>query len=131
MTGMWRWKCLKNAVISSDFVFPMCQDTGTAIIMGKKGQQIWTGFSDEEALSKGVFNAYTQNNLRYSQMAPLSMYEEKNTGCNLPAQIEIYAVEGDAYRFLFIAKGGGSANKTYLYQETRAVLNPNSAGRFF
>ena len=114
---------LKNAVIASEFVFPMCQDTGTAIIMGKKGQQIWTGFSDEEALSKGVFDAYTKNNLRYSQMAPLSMYEEKNTGCNLPAQVEIYAVEGDAYKFLFIAKGGGSANKTYLYQETRAVLN--------
>ena len=117
---------LKNAVISADFVFPMCQDTGTAIIMGEKGQQVWTGFADEEALSKGVFNAYTQNNLRYSQMAPLSMYEEKNTGCNLPAQIEIYAVEGASYNFLFIAKGGGSANKTYLYQETRAVLNPKT-----
>jgi len=113
-------------VIASDFIFPMCQDTGTAIIMGKKGQQIWTGFSDEEALSKGVFDAYTKNNLRYSQMAPLSMYEEKNTGCNLPAQVEIYATEGDAYQFLFIAKGGGSANKTYLYQETKAVLNPKT-----
>ncbi|MBC2715110.1 MAG: fumarate hydratase [Desulfobacteraceae bacterium] len=117
---------LKNAVISADFVFPMCQDTGTAIIMGKKGQQIWTGFSDEEALAKGVFNAYTKNNLRYSQMAPLSMYEEKNTGCNLPAQVEVYATNGDAYEFLFIAKGGGSANKTYLYQETKAVLNPKT-----
>ena len=82
---------LKNAVIASDFIFPMCQDTGTAIIMGKKGQQVWTGYSDEEALSKGVFLAYTKNNLRYSQMAPLSMYDEKNTGCNLPAQVEIYA----------------------------------------
>ncbi len=121
---------LKNAVIASEFVFPMCQDTGTAIIMGKKGQQTWTGFSDEEALSRGVFNAYTQNNLRYSQMAPLSMYEEKNTGCNLPAQIDIYAVEGDAYKFLFIAKGGGSANKTYLYQETKAVLNPKTLVSF-
>ena len=121
---------LKNAVISSDFVFPMCQDTGTAIIMGKKGQQVWTGFSDEAALSKGVFNAYTKNNLRYSQMAPLTMYEEANTGCNLPAQVEIYAVEGDAYNFLFIAKGGGSANKTYLYQETRALLNPKTLVNF-
>jgi fumarate hydratase class I len=94
--------------------------------MGKKGQQVWTGFSDEQALSKGVFNAYTQTNLRYSQNAPLSMYEEKNTGCNLPAQVEIYATGGDAYKFLFIAKGGGSANKTYLFQETKAVLNPGT-----
>ncbi len=121
---------LKNAVIASDFVFPMCQDTGTAIVMGKKGQQIWTGFSDEEALSRGVFNAYTRNNLRYSQMAPLSMYEEKNTGCNLPAQVEIYATPGDEYTFLFIAKGGGSANKTYLYQETKAILNPKTLTAF-
>ena len=117
---------LKNAVISAEMEFPMCQDTGTAIIMGKKGQQVWTGFRDEEALSKGVFNAYTKGNLRYSQNAPLSMYEEKNTGCNLPAQVEIYATQGDAYKFLFIAKGGGSANKTYLYQETKAVLNPGA-----
>jgi len=115
---------LKNAVISADGVFPLCQDTGTAIVMGKKGQQIWTGFSDEEALSKGVFNAYTTCNLRYSQNAPLTMYEEKNTACNLPAQIDLHATEGDEYRFLFIAKGGGSANKTYLYQETKAVLTP-------
>jgi fumarate hydratase, class I len=117
---------LKNAVISAEMEFPMCQDTGTAIIMGKKGQQVWTGIGDEEALSKGVFNAYTKGNLRYSQNAPLSMYEEKNTGCNLPAQVEIYATQGDAYKFLFIAKGGGSANKTYLYQETKAVLNPGT-----
>jgi fumarate hydratase class I len=117
---------LKNAVISAEMEFPMCQDTGTAIVMGKKGQQVWTGFSDEKALSKGVFNAYTQTNLRYSQNAPLSMYEEKNTGCNLPAQVEIYATQGDTYKFLFIAKGGGSANKTYLYQETKAVLNPET-----
>jgi fumarate hydratase class I len=115
---------IKNAVISAEMEFPMCQDTGTAIVMGKKGQQVWTGFSDEQALSKGIFNAYTTNNLRYSQNAPLSMYAEKNTGCNLPAQIEIYATGGDAYKFLFIAKGGGSANKTYLFQETKAVLNP-------
>jgi len=121
---------LKNAVISAEMVFPMCQDTGTAIIMGKKGQRIWTGFSDEAALSKGVFNAYTKANLRYSQLAPLSMYQEKNTACNLPAQIELYAMEGDAYNFLFIAKGGGSANKTFLYQETKAVLNPSSLIKF-
>jgi fumarate hydratase class I len=117
---------LKNAVISADGVFPMCQDTGTAIVMGKKGRQIWTSGSDEAALSRGVFDAYTRNNLRYSQNAPLTLYEEKNTGCNLPAQIEIYATADDAYRFLFIAKGGGSANKTYLFQETKAVLNPDT-----
>ena len=115
---------LKNAVISAAMVFPMCQDTGTAVIIGKKGQQVWTGYSDEAALSRGVFNAYTRNNLRYSQNAPLSMYAEVNTGCNLPAQIDLYATEGEAYKFLFIAKGGGSANKTYLYQETKAVLSP-------
>ncbi|MBS3755340.1 MAG: fumarate hydratase [Desulfobacterales bacterium] len=114
---------LKNAVISSEFVFPMCQDTGTAVIIGKKGQQVWTGGGDEEALSKGVFDAYTQNNLRYSQQAPLDMYIEKNTGCNLPAQIELYATEGGAYEFLFVAKGGGSANKTFLYQQSKALLN--------
>ncbi len=114
---------LKNAVISSEFVFPMCQDTGTAVIIGKKGQQVWTGGGDEAALSKGVFNAYTQNNLRYSQQAPLDMYTEKNTGCNLPAQIELYATEGGAYEFLFVAKGGGSANKTFLYQQSKALLN--------
>ena len=116
---------IKNAVISAEGVFPMCQDTGTAVIIAKKGQKVWTGYSDEEALSKGVFNAYRKNNLRYSQNAPLTMYEEKNTSCNLPAQVDIYATQGDAYRFLFIAKGGGSSNKTYLYQETKAVLNPD------
>lgn len=115
---------LKNAVISADMVFPMCQDTGTAIVIGKKGERVWTFGGDEKALSEGVFNAYTRNNLRYSQNAPLSMFEEKNTGCNLPAQVELYAADGDAYKFLFIAKGGGSANKTYLYQETKAILTP-------
>ncbi|MFP4451907.1 MAG: fumarate hydratase [Desulfobacterales bacterium] len=114
---------LKNAVISAEFVFPMCQDTGTAVILGKKGQQVWTGGNDEQALSKGVFDAYTKNNLRYSQNAPIDAYEEKNTGCNLPAQIELYAAQGDEYDFLFIAKGGGSANKTFLYQQTKAILN--------
>jgi fumarate hydratase, class I len=117
---------LKNAVIAAEMAFPMCQDTGTAIIMGKKGQQVWTGGGDEAALSKGVFNAYTQSYLRYSQNAPLTMYEEKNTACNLPAQIDIFATDGDAYTFLMMAKGGGSANKTYLYQETKAVLNPEA-----
>ncbi|MGD1986207.1 MAG: fumarate hydratase, partial [Desulfobacterales bacterium] len=115
---------LKNAVIAAEGEFPMCQDTGTAIVIGKKGQGVWTGYSDEEALSKGIFNAYTQGNLRYSQNAPLNMYDEQNTGTNLPAQIELYAVPGDEYHFLFLAKGGGSANKTYLFQETKAVLTP-------
>ncbi|ACN16319.1 FumA [Desulforapulum autotrophicum HRM2] len=114
---------LKNAVIAADMVYPMCQDTGTAIVMGKKGQGVWTGFDDEEALSKGVFTAYTENYLRYSQNAPITMYDEKNTRCNLPAQIDLYAVQGDEYRFLFMAKGGGSANKTFLFQMTKAVLN--------
>ncbi len=121
---------LKNAVIAAEGEYPLCQDTGTAIIMGKKGQQVWTGGGDEQALSRGVFNAYTRNNLRYSQNAPLTMYEEKNTGCNLPAQIELYATDGDHYTFLFIAKGGGSANKTYLYQETKAVLAPDTLVAF-
>ncbi|UCF95596.1 MAG: fumarate hydratase, partial [Desulfobacterales bacterium] len=116
---------LKNAVIAAEGVFPMCQDTGTAIVIGKKGQQVWTGYADEVALSQGVFNAYTGGNLRYSQNAPLTMYAEKNTACNLPAQIEIYAAPGDAYHFLFLAKGGGSANKTFLYQETKALLSPD------
>ena len=117
---------IKNAVISAEMEFPLCQDTGTAIIMGKKGQQVWADFNEGEALSRGVFNAYTQRNLRYSQNAPLTVYEEKNTGCNLPAQIDLLAVPGDAYKFLFVAKGGGSANKTYLFQETKAVLNPGT-----
>jgi fumarate hydratase class I len=113
---------LKNAVISAERVYPMCQDTGTALIMAKKGQQVWTWSDDEEELSKGVFKAYTENYLRYSQNAPLTMYEEKNTRTNLPAQIEIASVQGDEYRFLFMAKGGGSANKSNLFQMTKAVL---------
>jgi fumarate hydratase class I len=117
---------LKNAVISAEGDFPMCQDTGTAIVIGKKGQQVWTGDGDEAAIARGVYNAYTRNSLRYSQNAPLTMFEEQNTGCNLPAQIELYATPGDSYKFLCIAKGGGSANKTYLYQETKAVLNPDT-----
>ena len=121
---------LKNAIISAEMEFPMCQDTGTAIVMGKKGQRVWTAANDEEALAKGIYNAYTQLNLRYSQNAPLTMYEEKNTGCNLPAQIEIHAASDDEYKFLFIAKGGGSSNKTYLYQETKAVLNPKALASF-
>ena len=121
---------IKNAVIASEGVFPMCQDTGTAVVIGKKGQQVWTGGSDEEALSRGIYNAYTRNFLRYSQMAPLSMYEEKNTSCNLPAQIDLYATRGKNYTFLFIAKGGGSANKTFLFQETKAVLNPETLAPF-
>jgi fumarate hydratase class I len=121
---------LKNAIISAEGEFPMCQDTGTAVVIGKKGQQVWTGFLDEEAISKGIFNAYTKNNLRYSQNAPLTMYDEKNTGCNLPAQIELNATQGDDYKFLFIAKGGGSANKTYLYQETKATLTPENLVNF-
>lgn len=117
---------LKNASIASGRVLPMCQDTGTAIIMGKKGDRVFTGIDDEAALSKGVFDTYQTSNLRYSQLAPLTMYEEVNTKTNLPAQIELYATEGDSYKFLFMAKGGGSANKSYLYQQTKALLNPAS-----
>ncbi|MDI6795906.1 MAG: FumA C-terminus/TtdB family hydratase beta subunit [Desulfatibacillaceae bacterium] len=120
------WEMLQNARISAQGVFPLCQDTGTAIIVGEKGDHIYTGASDKKALSEGVRQAYTQKNLRYSQNAPVSMYDEKNTGCNLPAQIDIYSTEGHAYKFLFVAKGGGSANKTYLFQETKAILNPSS-----
>lgn len=121
---------LKNANIAAAGVLPMCQDTGTAIVMGKRGQQVLTEGGDEEALSRGIFDAYTQLNLRYSQMAPLTMWDEKNTGSNLPAQIELYANDGDAYKFLFMAKGGGSANKSFLFQETKAVLNETSMMKF-
>ncbi|WP_413103088.1 fumarate hydratase [Streptomyces sp. Inha503] len=121
---------LKNANIAAAGVLPMCQDTGTAIVMGKRGQNVLTQGGDEEALSRGVYDAYTKLNLRYSQMAPLTMWEEKNTGSNLPAQIELYATDGGAYKFLFMAKGGGSANKSFLYQETKAVLNEASMMKF-
>ncbi|MFZ5890411.1 MAG: fumarate hydratase [Myxococcota bacterium] len=117
---------LKNANIAAGFVLPSCQDTGTAIVMGKKGQFVLTGGGDEAAIAEGVQQVYETSNLRYSQLAPLDMYREKNTGSNLPAQIEIFATDGDAYKFLFMAKGGGSANKSYLYQETKALLNPKS-----
>jgi fumarate hydratase, class I len=115
---------LKNACIAAGGVLPMCQDTGTAIVMGKRGQHVLTDGRDDEHIARGVYDAYTKLNLRYSQLAPISMWEERNTGSNLPAQIEIYATGGDEYRFLFMAKGGGSANKSYLYQETKAVLSP-------
>ncbi len=121
---------LRNAEVSAHGVLPFCQDTGTAIILGKKGQRVWTGGGDEAALSEGVYNAYTKENLRYSQMAPLSMYEEINTECNLPAQIDLLATDGDSYDFLFVAKGGGSANKTFFYQETKALLNPANLEKF-
>src|SRR5579872_4037963 len=121
---------LKNANIAAGKVLPMCQDTGTAIVLGKKGQRVWTGGGDEAAISAGVRRTYTETNLRYSQVAPLGMYDEVNTGDNLPAQIEIYATDGDAYKFLFIAKGGGSANKTFLYQQSRATLNPKALIKF-
>ena len=115
---------LRNAEVACKGKLPLCQDTGTAIIHGEKGQQVWTGYCDEEAISRGVFDTYTQENLRYSQNAPLNMYDEVNTKCNLPAQIDIEATEGMEYKFLCVTKGGGSANKTYLYQETKALLNP-------
>jgi fumarate hydratase, class I len=121
---------LKNANIAAGGVLPMCQDTGTAIVMGKRGQNVLTDGADGEHIARGVFDAYTKLNLRYSQLAPLTMWDEKNTGSNLPAQIELYAAEGDAYKFLFMAKGGGSANKSYLYQETKAILNKASMLKF-
>ena len=117
---------LQNACIAAGGVLPMCQDTGTAIVMGKRGQQVLTDGRDDEHIARGVFGAYTKLNLRYSQLAPLSVYEEVNTGTNLPAQIELYATRGDEYHFLFITKGGGSANKSLLFQETKALLNPDS-----
>ena len=121
---------LKNAEIAAEGILPFCQDTGTAIVMGKKGQQVWTSGNDAEAISRGIYECYTKENLRYSQTAPLDMWNETNTGTNLPAQIEVYATEGEKYEFLFVAKGGGSANKTFLFQETKALLNPKSFEKF-
>lgn len=123
---------LRNAAISSGGVLPMCQDTGTAIIMGKRSETVLTGGDDEQALARGVYEAYQELNLRYSQMAPVTFWDEKNTGTNLPAQIEVFHKPGQepVYEFLFMAKGGGSANKTFLYQETKAVLNPKRLASF-
>ncbi len=117
---------LRNAEIAAKGELPFCQDTGTAIVHGEKGQRVYTGCDDAEKISRGVYDTYTTDNLRYSQNAPLNMYDEVNTGCNLPAQIDIHAGEGDEYHFVFVAKGGGSANKTYLYQETKAIINPKT-----
>ncbi len=121
---------LKNAEIAAEGILPFCQDTGTAIVMGKKGQQVWTGANDAEAISRGIYECYTRENLRYSQTAPLDLWQETNTGTNLPAQVDLYATEGAKYEFLFVAKGGGSANKTFLFQETKALLNPKSFEKF-
>ncbi|WP_233963895.1 class I fumarate hydratase FumA [Pectobacterium versatile] len=121
---------LRNSEISAKGILPTCQDTGTAIIVGKKGQNVWTGGNDAEALSKGVYNTFIEDNLRYSQNAALDMYQEVNTGTNLPAQIDLYSTEGEDYKFLFVTKGGGSANKTYLYQETKALLTPGKLKSF-
>jgi len=121
---------LRNAEVSAGMVLPFCQDTGTATVFAKKGQRVWTGVNDEEYLTRGIHDTYTKENLRYSQTIPLTVYEEKNSGNNLPAQIDIHATDGMEYSFLFVAKGGGSANKTYLFQETKALLNPDSLIKF-
>lgn len=121
---------LKNANIAANFVLPSCQDTGTAIVSGKRGQYVLTDGFDEKHLSQGIYDTYTGTNLRYSQVAPLDMYREVNTKTNLPAQIDLYATKGNEYHFLFIAKGGGSANKSYLYQQTKSLLNPKSLMKF-
>jgi fumarate hydratase class I len=122
---------MKNANISAGMILPSCQDTGTAIVVAKKGENVWVSGNDEEAISRGIHKTYTETNLRYSQLAPLNMYEEKNTGSNLPAQLDLSAVSGDEYKFLFITKGGGSANKSFLFQETKALLNPESIKQYF
>jgi fumarate hydratase class I len=121
---------LRNAEVASKFVLPFCQDTGTATVVAKKGQQVWTACQDAQEITRGIFQTYTEENLRYSQNAPLNLYDEVNTENNLPAQIDIYATEGMEYRFLFVAKGGGSANKSMLYQETKAVLTPQGLEKF-
>ena len=121
---------LLNQVVAANGQLPTCQDTGTAIVYAGKGEKVYTGVNDAACLSKGIFNTYQNKNLRYSQIAPLSMFDEKNTGTNLPAQIDIHATEGDAYEFLFIAKGGGSANKTFLYQQTKSLLTPENLKKF-
>ena len=121
---------LKNTVIAAKGDLPWCQDTGTAIVIGKKGEQVWTNANDAEYLSKGIYTTYKEKNLRYSQVVPFSMFEEKNSGTNLPAQIDIYSKEGNTYEFLFITKGGGSANKTFLYQQTKSLLNEESLTKF-
>lgn len=124
------YNLLQNAVIAAEGQLPSCQDTGTAIVIGKKGQNVYTGVEDAEYLSRGIYNTYQERNLRYSQIAPLNMFDEKNTGTNLPAQIDLYATKGNSYEFLFLAKGGGSANKTYLYQQTKSLLNEESLTKF-
>jgi fumarate hydratase, class I len=124
------YNLLQNAVVAVDGELPSCQDTGTAIVMAKKGEDVYTGIDDAEWLSKGIFNTYQEKNLRYSQIVPISMFEEKNSGSNLPAQIDIYAKKGNSYEFLFLAKGGGSANKTFLYQKTKSLLNEKSMEEF-
>ena len=125
------FELLKNANIAAGMILPMCQDTGTAIVMGKKGHNVWTRGTDDEAISRGVADAYSNLNLRYSQLSAVNLFEEINTGNNLPAQIDIYATHGNSYRFMFMAKGGGSANKTFLYQKTKAFLNPDGLRKFF
>ena len=121
---------LKNAAIAAGGILPGCQDTGTAIVKAKKGERVLTGGGDREAIARGIFDTYQKDNLRYSQMAPLNAWDEVNTGTNLPAEIKVEAVDGDAYKFLFIAKGGGSANKSLMYQETKALLNPKSFAKW-
>ena len=121
---------LLNANIAANMVLPSCQDTGTAIVMGKRGHRVWTDGNDESSIYEGVFNTYTSRNLRYSQLAPITTYKETNTKCNLPAQVDLLMKKGDAYEFLFVTKGGGSANKTYLFQQTKALLNPKSMMKF-
>ena len=117
------YNLLQNAAVAIDGQLPSCQDTGTAIVVAKKGENVYTGSNDAESLSRGIFETYQKKNLRYSQIVPISMFEEKNSGSNLPAQIDIYATQGNKYEFLFLAKGGGSANKTFLYQKTKSLLN--------